>query len=81
MEQATQTVPQMLSEKQAARILAVSIAALRKWRHEQRGPRFAHIGRCVRYDLRAIEDFVAENSSCNKKPADSQFAGSAGVAS
>ena len=67
MEQMTLALPQMLSEKQAARILAVSTAALRRWRREGRGPQFTRLERCVRYDLRAIELFLAENSSDNKR--------------
>ena len=67
MEQATLTFPQLLSEKQAARILAVSIAALRRWRREGRGPIFTRLERCVRYDLRSIELFLAENSSGNQR--------------
>ena len=67
MEQTILTTPQMINEKQAARILAVSIAALRRWRREGRGPEFTHLERCVRYDVRSIERFLAENSSGNKK--------------
>jgi Helix-turn-helix domain len=67
MEQPTPTLPQMLSEKEAARILAVSIAALRRWRREGRGPTFIRLERCVRYDLRSIELFLAENSSGNRR--------------
>jgi predicted site-specific integrase-resolvase len=72
MEQMTLTLPQMLSEKQAARILAVSIAALRRWRREGRGPEFTRLERCVRYNVRSIECWLAENSSGNRKTADSQ---------
>jgi len=57
------TCPQMVSEKQAARILAVSIAALRRWRREGRGPQFTRLERCIRYEIRAIKEWVAENSS------------------
>jgi hypothetical protein len=71
MEQATSAIPQMVSEKQAARILAVSIAALRRWRSEGRGPQFTRLERCIRYDMRAIERFLAENSSPNRKITDS----------
>jgi hypothetical protein len=71
MEQATLTLPQMLSEKQAARILAVSIAALRRWRREGRGPEFTRLERCVRYNVKAIEGWLAENTSGSKKAADS----------
>ena len=79
MEQGAQTRTQMVSEKQAARILAVSIAALRRWRREGRGPEFAHLERCIRYDLRSLESFVAQHSSGNKT-ADSQSAARAGGA-
>lgn len=67
MEEITLNLPQMLNERQAAHILAVSIAALRRWRREGRGPRFTHVERCIRYDLRAIEIFLTENSSGNNR--------------
>ncbi len=63
MEQATLSVPQMLNEKQAARALAVSVAALRRWRREGRGPQFTRLERCVRYKLSAIESWLADNTS------------------
>jgi helix-turn-helix protein len=75
MEKITLSFPQMLNEKQAAHILAVSIAALRRWRREGRGPRFTHVERCVRYDLRAIERFLAENSSDHESKSTAQQAG------
>jgi hypothetical protein len=71
MEQMTLTLPQMVSEKQAAIILAVSTAALRRWRREKRGPEFTRLERCIRYDIKSIEAWLAENSSSNKKGADS----------
>ena len=74
MEQAIIDLPQMLGEAQVARVLAVSIAALRRWRREGRGPQFTRVERCVRYDMRAIERFLLENASVNKKVADSQSA-------
>jgi hypothetical protein len=70
MEQATPALPQMVNEKQAARILAVSVAALRRWRREGRGPKFARLERCVRYSVKSIECWLAENSSGNGKIAD-----------
>jgi hypothetical protein len=68
MEQTALTLPQMLGEKQAARMLAVSVAALRRWRREGRGPQFTRVERCIRYDPRAIERFLAENSSGLREP-------------
>jgi Helix-turn-helix domain len=74
METITVGLPKMLDERQVARVLAVSVAALRRWRRQRVGPEFVHLGRCVRYDLRIIERFLAENSSSNKKAADSPSA-------
>jgi predicted site-specific integrase-resolvase len=69
-----QTLPQMINEKQAARVLSVSVAALRRWRHEGRGPQFARLERCIRYDVRELTRFLERNSSANKKAADSRSA-------
>jgi len=66
--------PQLVTEAQAARMLAVSVAALRRWRREDRGPAFTRCERCIRYDLRAIERFLQENSSTKKKAADRKSA-------
>jgi predicted site-specific integrase-resolvase len=63
MEQNALKLPQMLKEKQTAEMLEVSKAALRRWRREGRGPQFTRIGRCIRYNLHAIEKFLAEHSS------------------
>jgi hypothetical protein len=74
MEQTTSNIPQLLSEKQAARMLSVSIAALRRWRRERRGPQFVRLERCIRYSVGALERFLTENSVENKKAADSRSA-------
>lgn len=74
MELTTTALPQMLDEVQVARVLAVSIAALRRWCREGRGPEFARLGRCIRYNVKSIECWLAENSSGNKKASDSQSA-------
>jgi Helix-turn-helix domain len=74
-----QTLPQMINEKQAARVLSVSVAALRRWRHEGRGPQFARLERCVRYEVRELTRFLERNSSGNKKAADSQSAAQRGA--
>ena len=73
MEQMTLILPQMLNERQAARLLACSVAALRRWRREGRGPEFTRLERCVRYSSRSIECWLEENSSGNRKAADSQL--------
>jgi len=70
----TGMVPRMLNEKQTARMMSVSVAALRRWRHERRGPQFVRLERCVRYDMNSILRYLSENSSGNKKAADSRSA-------
>jgi hypothetical protein len=81
MEQTLPTFPQMINEKQAARILSVSVGALRRWRHDGRGPQFARVERCVRYDIRELTRFLENNSSDNKKAADGESAAKQGVRS
>jgi predicted DNA-binding transcriptional regulator AlpA len=63
MEQNNLVLPRMLKEKQTAEMLEVSKAALRRWRREGRGPQFTRLGRCIRYDVRAIEEYLAMHSS------------------
>jgi predicted DNA-binding transcriptional regulator AlpA len=38
-----------LTEKEVAREINVSLASLRRWRLQQRGPRFVKVGALVRY--------------------------------
>jgi excisionase family DNA binding protein len=40
---------QAVTEREAARILGLSVATLRAWRLKSRGPRFVRFGRSVRY--------------------------------
>jgi hypothetical protein len=61
---------QLVTEREAARILSVSTAALRRWRREKRGPEFVHCERCIRYDLRELNSFLGQNSSAHRKAAD-----------
>jgi predicted DNA-binding transcriptional regulator AlpA len=48
-----------VDERQAARLLGVTTAGLRKWRREGRPPRFVRIGKCVRYPLSEIRALVS----------------------
>jgi hypothetical protein len=52
---------QILREGEAARTLGVSVAALRRWRREGRGPAFVRIERCIGYRLCDLESFLTEN--------------------
>jgi len=53
-----------MDERQAARILGLSVATLQAWRYQKRGPRYVKLGNAVRYreaDLRAwIESQLVE---------------------
>jgi hypothetical protein len=69
----------MLNEKQTAQMLSVSVAALRRWRRENRGPAYTRCERCIRYDIRSIEKFLNDNSSANRKVADSQSTAKRGM--
>jgi uncharacterized protein (UPF0179 family) len=62
MDQTTLTLPQMVGEKQAAEVLAVSVAALRRWRREHRGPAFSRLERCIRYRVDDLRMYVEECS-------------------
>jgi Helix-turn-helix domain len=42
-------VSTLLTESDVAKQLQISVAALRKWRIERRGPRFIKVGSLVRY--------------------------------
>lgn len=51
----------LVDERQAAVRLAVSVRTLQQWRVSGGGPRFAKIGRCVRYRASDLEAFVVAN--------------------
>ena len=49
----------LLTEHQAAERLACSVAALRRWRQEGRGPAHYKVGRLVRYSPADLDAFLA----------------------
>lgn len=49
----------LLTEKQVAERLAISTKALQRWRLVGQGPAFVKVGRCVRYEPQAVEDYVS----------------------
>jgi hypothetical protein len=52
----------LLCPKQAATFLGVSVATLATWRVRRSGPRFARVGRSVRYELQVLEEWVSARS-------------------
>jgi len=66
---------QFITEKQAARHLALSISLLQKQRHLQQGPPYYKIGRAVRYYLPDLIAFAESHrieprssAPCQKSP-------------
>ena len=55
-----QIEPLTVTERETSKLMAVSVAALRRWRREHRGPPFLKIGRMVRYRRQDIEEFLAD---------------------
>ena len=49
MSQSTSPAP-LINEHEVARLLALSVKTIRRWRWSGRGPRFLKIGAAVRYD-------------------------------
>jgi predicted DNA-binding transcriptional regulator AlpA len=49
----------LLTEEEVARQLRVSVASLRRWRLERRGPQFIKVGSLVRYRPDEIEVWLA----------------------
>jgi len=52
----------VVRELQAARILGLSPASLRRWRREHRGPDFVRLGRAIGYRLVDLQEFLARNT-------------------
>jgi hypothetical protein len=50
------------NEMQAAIFLGVSVRTLQAWRVRGGGPRFCKISRSVRYQRRALTEFMAERT-------------------
>ena len=49
----------LLTEQEVSRQLHVSLAALRRWRLERRGPQFIKVGSLVRYRPEELEQWLA----------------------
>ena len=56
---------QLLDEKQTAALLNCTPTALRRWRREQRRPRYVKLSRLVRYVQSNVEEFVRQSTQQN----------------
>jgi hypothetical protein len=52
----------LLTEEQAAELLALSVRTLQAWRLRGAGPAFVRAGSAVRYQRIAIADWIAINT-------------------
>ena len=52
----------LLKEKEAAKILAVSVRTLQAWRTNNSGPPFVRLGRAIRYRLRVLMEWLNSNT-------------------
>ncbi len=50
----------LLTETEAAALLGLKVATLRRWRWAGKGPRFLKIGGAVRYDPADLEAFMRD---------------------
>ncbi len=50
--------PALLNETEAARILAMRVTTLRRWRWAGKGPQFVKVGAAVRYDPADLAAFI-----------------------
>lgn len=49
---------ELLTEKQVARLLRVSLASVRRWRQRKTGPTYIKVGACVRYRREDVETWL-----------------------
>jgi predicted DNA-binding transcriptional regulator AlpA len=54
----TPPTPQLVKEDAAADMLGTTVRTLQDWRLTGRGPRYAKLGRAVRYDLADIRSWL-----------------------
>jgi hypothetical protein len=59
-EKGSTPMNKLLTEKQVAALLEVSVKTLQGWRYRGCGPRFVKFGRLVRYRMTDLEAFVLE---------------------
>jgi hypothetical protein len=62
----------LLTEEDVAKQLHVSIASLRRWRLEKRGPQFIKVGSLVRYRPEELEAWLASQPTGGANPAGSR---------
>lgn len=54
-----QTLPKLLTTKEAAKMASVSVKFLEKLRYQRSGPKYLKLGRCVRYSTPDLADWIS----------------------
>ncbi|MBK7929873.1 MAG: helix-turn-helix domain-containing protein [Bryobacterales bacterium] len=62
----------LLTEEDVAECLHVSLASIRRWRLERRGPQFIKVGSLVRYRPEDLESWLASLPTGGAQPAQAQ---------
>jgi hypothetical protein len=60
----------LLTETDVAELLRVSLASVRRWRLEKRGPAFVKVGTCVRYRPEDLESWVGSLPTSGRNSSD-----------
>lgn len=56
------SVPELIDTKTAAKILGRSVATLKRWRYENRGPNFLVIEGRVSYSVESLLEYIKRNT-------------------
>ena len=51
--------PLLLNEHEVAQCIGMSVASLRRWRFQKKGPQFIKFGAAVRYSRQDVEQWIA----------------------
>lgn len=65
---------ELVSTPRAAELLGVKRNTLEIWRYRGTGPRFVKIGRCVRYKMLDLQDFIESGGRTSTGETDNQSA-------
>jgi hypothetical protein len=72
----TESAYHLLREADAAALLGLEVATLRRWRWAGKGPVFRKIGAAVRYERADLDDFIAAaRRGSTSNPGQAQFNG------
>jgi len=56
------SIEPLLNEHEVAARLGVSVATLRKWRWSGGGLRFIRVGRCIRYSVDELRNYIEQQT-------------------